>query len=74
MNPTTLTSLLAHSNDSAGTANRQARETSATTEHGALPVITSDALLRGRLAVLIQHQGQHYRLQTTKQGKLILTK
>ena len=40
----------------------------------ALPVIDSDALLCGLSTVVIAHRGQHYRLQTTRQGKLILTK
>ncbi|MDT8992107.1 hemin uptake protein HemP [Curvibacter sp. APW13] len=37
-------------------------------------VIPSETLLRGQTAVVIEHQGQHYRLQATRQGKLILTK
>lgn len=40
----------------------------------ALPILASDALLLGQAAVLIEHLGQHYRLQATRQGKLILTK
>jgi hemin uptake protein HemP len=40
----------------------------------ALPVLASDVLLQGQAAVLIEHLGQHYRLQATRQGKLILTK
>ena len=39
-----------------------------------LPVLASSALLQGQSAVLIEHLGQHYRLQATRQGKLILTK
>ncbi len=39
-----------------------------------LPVLTSAALLRGRKSVAIDHNGLLYRLQTTRQGKLILTK
>ena len=38
------------------------------------PSLSSDALLRGRKAVTISHNGALYRLQTTRQGKLILTK
>ena len=34
----------------------------------------SDDILRGAKAVVILHQGNTYRLQATKQGKLILTK
>lgn len=45
------------------------------TVHSAAPVLlTSDALLRGQKAVAITHNGALYRLQTTRQGKLILTK
>jgi hemin uptake protein HemP len=36
--------------------------------------LPSEALLRGKSAVEIEHNGQLYRLQTTRQGKLILTK
>ena len=42
---------------------------------GAQPaVIASDELLRGGRMVEIRHNGEVYRLQTTKLGKLILTK
>ncbi|MGV3728501.1 hemin uptake protein HemP [Hydrogenophaga sp.] len=40
----------------------------------ALPVLPSADLLRGQKAVAIDHNGSLYRLQTTRQGKLILTK
>lgn len=40
---------------------------------GAAP-LPSEAVLRGQNAVEIEHNGQIYRLQTTRQGKLILTK
>jgi len=40
-------------------------------KHEPLP---SKAVLRGQSAVEIEHNGQLYRLQTTRQGKLILTK
>jgi hemin uptake protein HemP len=36
--------------------------------------LPSEAVLRGQSAVEIEHNGQVYRLQTTRQGKLILTK
>jgi hemin uptake protein HemP len=36
--------------------------------------VKSEDILRGAKAVTIQHQGSVYRLQATKQGKLILTK
>lgn len=39
-----------------------------------LPVLPSAALLQGQRAVAIEHNGAIYRLQTTRQGKLILTK
>ncbi len=38
---------------------------------GPLP---SDTLLRGRKTIEISHNGAVYRLQATRQGKLILTK
>ncbi len=37
-------------------------------------VLTAQTLLAGRPWVGIEHNGQHYRLQTTRAGKLILTK
>jgi hemin uptake protein HemP len=37
-------------------------------------LLTSEDLLRGHQAVAITHNGALYRLQTTRQGKLILTK
>ncbi len=37
-------------------------------------VISSEALLRGHPSVAITHHGAIYRLQHTRQGKLILTK
>lgn len=36
--------------------------------------IDSQDLLRGQNAIAITHNGSVYRLQTTRQGKLILTK
>ncbi|MFN7121985.1 MAG: hemin uptake protein HemP [Hydrogenophaga sp.] len=41
---------------------------------GTSPALTSDALLQGQKAVTISHNGSVYRLQATRQGKLILTK
>lgn len=38
------------------------------------PAIPSQQLLQGQAAVYITHNGVTYRLQATKQGKLILTK
>lgn len=40
----------------------------------ATPMLDSDALLRGHASVMITHRGAVYRLQATRQGKLILTK
>jgi hemin uptake protein HemP len=42
--------------------------------HEAAAPVDSHALLNGRRELLIHHQGQLYRLQATRQGKLILTK
>jgi hemin uptake protein HemP len=39
-----------------------------------LRTLDSRDLLQGQSLVLIRHQGETYRLQTTRQGKLILTK
>ena len=38
------------------------------------PVLPSQALLQGQRSVAIEHNGSVYRLQATRQGKLILTK
>jgi hemin uptake protein HemP len=37
-------------------------------------VLDSEALFADQQTVLIRHQGELYRLQKTRQGKLILTK
>ena len=36
--------------------------------------VRSGELLKGQRQVVILHEGQEYRLQVTKNGKLILTK
>ncbi len=36
--------------------------------------LTSTELMQGRREVVIVHQGENYRLQQTRNGKLILTK
>ncbi len=36
--------------------------------------VDSQELLKGKKALIIEHQGRLYRLQATRQGKLILTK
>ncbi len=41
---------------------------------GAFRQLSSDALLQGQKAIVINHNGAIYRLQSTKLGKLILTK
>jgi len=41
---------------------------------GDVEVLPSAALLRGQKSVTIHHNGLLYRLQTTRHGKLILTK
>lgn len=38
---------------------------------GAIP---TDFLFRGNQEILISHNGEHYRLRITRNGKLILTK
>lgn len=38
------------------------------------PLLRSEELLRGAKLVTIAHNGTLYRLQSTRQGKLILTK
>ncbi len=40
----------------------------------AAATLDSAALLQGGRAVMISHNGELYRLQSTRQGKLILTK
>ncbi len=37
-------------------------------------MVRSGDLLQGRNSIVIEHNGAVYRLQTTRQGKLILTK
>ncbi len=39
-----------------------------------LPVVDSERLLQGARCVEIRHNGEIYRLQATRLGKLILTK
>jgi hemin uptake protein HemP len=53
-----------------------ATETPALAAHDGhpVPVLPSSELLRGQKVVAIDHNGSLYRLQTTRQGKLILTK
>ncbi|MBT9568954.1 MAG: hemin uptake protein HemP [Thiobacillus sp.] len=37
-------------------------------------IIPTDTLFQGNQEILISHNGEHYRLRITKNGKLILTK
>ncbi|MBZ0069415.1 MAG: hemin uptake protein HemP [Thiobacillus sp.] len=37
-------------------------------------IIPTDYLFQGSQEILISHNGEHYRLRITKNGKLILTK
>lgn len=46
----------------------------ATAQPQARATIDSTTLLQGGKAVTISHNGEFYRLQATRQGKLILTK
>ena len=58
-----------------GSGQSPAAEGSTETESAPPPVLlTSHEVLRGQKAVAITHNGALYRLQTTRQGKLILTK
>ena len=44
------------------------------TDHAAMPVHASEALLAGGTIAVIVHGGQTYYLRKTRQGKLILYK
>ena len=46
----------------------------ATHPSGASTPVQSTDLFKGQKSVVIEHNGTSYRLQTTKLGKLILTK
>lgn len=64
-----VSSVLSHpSLDQAGTGQATASDSSV------LNQVESIELLRGRKSIGIMHNGSLYRLQTTKLGKLILTK
>lgn len=52
----------------------QTEVTTVQTEAAPPVQLTSQDVLRGQKAVAITHNGALYRLQTTRQGKLILTK
>ncbi|MGS5086651.1 hemin uptake protein HemP [Hydrogenophaga sp. A37] len=53
---------------------RQTVEGPAESETPSPVLLTSHEVMRGQKAVGITHNGALYRLQTTRQGKLILTK
>ena len=64
-----ISSVLSHSSlDQTGTGQATASESSV------LNLVESIELLRGGKSIGIMHNGSLYRLQTTKLGKLILTK
>jgi hemin uptake protein HemP len=46
----------------------------ALSKHLPKATVASEALLQGRKIVFIQHEGERYRLQLTRNNKLILTK
>jgi hemin uptake protein HemP len=46
----------------------------AVSQNGAMTRIQTAHLFGGKTAIEIEHMGQIYRLQVTRQGKLILTK
>jgi hemin uptake protein HemP len=52
----------------------QLGQRSVTSRPSGLSIVDSSDLLAGHTSLLIRHLGQVYRLQTTRQGKLILTK
>ena len=62
----------ATSGEDANSAMQGLRDTPS--EHGSVRSVESRDLLKGHKAVEIQHNGAVYRLQSTKLGKLILTK
>lgn len=54
--------------------NGDTESTSRRVSERSVSVISSEDLLAGRLEVMIEHNGDLYRLRHTRQGKLILTK
>jgi hemin uptake protein HemP len=41
---------------------------------GAVPAVSTAALFKGQREIVIEHNGELYRLRITRQGKLILNK
>lgn len=70
MNPTTPNTISARSHEPVP----EVPEPSTAHDGHPVPVLPSAELLRGQKVVSIDHNGSLYRLQTTRQGKLILTK
>lgn len=62
--------------NAAGTAAVPPQPLSARTQPSQAPggVVPSEQILQGQRSVAIVHNGSIYRLQATRQGKLILTK
>ncbi|MFZ2220031.1 MAG: hemin uptake protein HemP [Rhodoferax sp.] len=50
------------------------RSNASSTPHAMTPPVQSSTLFNGGKSVSIEHHGEIYRLQSTKLGKLILTK
>jgi hemin uptake protein HemP len=50
------------------------KQEASSAHHTSARVVDSQTLLQGQSMVFIRHQGELYRLQATRQGKLILTK
>ncbi|QHE86720.1 hemin uptake protein HemP [Hydrogenophaga sp. BPS33] len=61
-------------NTASASAPLSASPAAAASETQHVSVLPSAELLRGQKVVAIDHNGSLYRLQTTRQGKLILTK
>ncbi|MGM9426651.1 hemin uptake protein HemP [Hydrogenophaga sp. MI9] len=62
------------SNETAAAVSVREEPVDAPSTRAPSPVLDSQAVLQGRSSVAIEHNGAVYRLQTTRQGKLILTK
>ena len=56
------------------TANPESRVATQGPGAEARRTLTSEELMRGARVVVIRHNGQEYRLQVTRNGKLILIK
>jgi hemin uptake protein HemP len=56
------------------TQHRHENGSRTTDEKAEVPVIEAISLLKGGSKIAIEHQGEHYLLRLTRNGKLILTK